>query len=187
MPLLPLSLLLKRLTHEERDLKEHNIWFARQDLYSNEEYTMISMPTVAGVESVPVVVKYTVKIEADGYYKPLLKKPKPLKEHIFEIYILRNYPFPDTSRKYRLGAPIRLLWLSNIFHPNIAPGPSFGGTGVVCWYVLKKWLKMFNLLTIIEGVKALIENPEPDDPLRYKICKAAAEWFNKKKREKGVR
>ena len=133
------------------------------------------------METVPVVVKYIVKVKANGYYKPLLQKPKPQKEHIFEVYVLRNYPFPDISGKRRLGAPIRLLWLSNIFHPNIAPGPGYGGTGVVCWEVLKKWLKVFNLLTIIEGVKALIEEPEPDDPLLYPICKSAARWYKSRK------
>ena len=185
MSYLPLKLLLRRLKHEEEDLKKNNIWFARYDFYDEskgKEFEYVYVPTIYEYEKVPVVVKYTVRIEAQGYWKTgtIRKKIIEWKNHTFEIYILRNYPYPDISGKYRLGAPIRLRWLSPIFHPNIAPGPGYGGDGVVCWDILKKWIRIFNLISIIKGIKFLIENPNPDDPLRYPICKEAAMWFRAK-------
>ncbi|MEM2173130.1 MAG: hypothetical protein QXS66_07830 [Thermoproteota archaeon] len=135
--------------------------------------------TVYGWEEVEVVRTYEVEFEAPCYYRPREgADPLPLTTGVVRIYVLRWYPYYDDSR--RLGAPVRLVWLSPIFHPNIAPGERFGGNGVVCWNLLKASMTKMSLIGIIEGLRVLISNPYPDDPISIpKICKDAAEYFKK--------
>ncbi|MEM4004042.1 MAG: ubiquitin-conjugating enzyme E2 [Desulfurococcaceae archaeon] len=141
-----------------------------------KEFKEVEVPTVYGLEKVPAVVMYLFEIEALGYVLDASSnKVVPLSRHIFELYILRSYPFPMDRR---LGAPLRIVWVTPIFHPNIAPGVEYEGTGVVCWRAFSKWISTMNLKSILEGVKLLVENPNPDDPLRNPpICLEAARYF----------
>jgi len=179
--MLPMKLLLKRLENEENDLRTSNeiIRFSKTDYYFGEKGKEISVYTVYGWEDVETVRTYDIEFKAQCYYRP--KKgmdPLPLNSGAVRIYVLRWYPYYDDSR--RLGAPVRLVWLTPIFHPNIAPGEKFGGNGVVCWNLLKKSITKISLIAIINGLRILISNPYPDDPISFpEICKEAAEYFKK--------
>jgi len=174
-----MKLLLKRLSNEEEELRKESISFSKIDYYVGEKPKKIEVFTVYGPEKVPVVRKYTVKFVARGFVKKGYSIV-PQWDHVASIYILRHYPIPNP--KDRLGAPVRITWESDIFHPNIAPGPLYGGNGVVCWGILKKWLKTITLLQLIRGLQMLVQNPNPDDPIHNPpICLEAAEYFKKYK------
>ena len=174
--------LLGRLGNEEESLLKSfpDLTFEKRDYYSGERGKVMKLMSPRGVEKLEVVRKYTIKgLRAKGF----VGRPPNLREsnlHDFEIYILRNYPYSFESREppYRLYvAPIRTRYLSNIFHPNIEPGPSYGYDGVVCWAAYQAWLPVMTLPKIVEAFKMLIENPNPDDPLNVDICLEAARWF----------
>jgi hypothetical protein len=180
--MLPMNLLFKRLENEENEL--HASSYVRRvfktDHYSGEKGKKMHIYTVYGWEEVEVIRVYDVEFEASCYYRPREGiDPLPLTTGVVRIYVLRWYPYYDDSR--RLGAPVRLVWLSPIFHPNIAPGEKFGGNGVVCWNLLKASMTKMSLIGIIDGLRILISNPYPDDPISIpKICKDAAEYFKKR-------
>jgi ubiquitin-protein ligase len=187
--MLTLQKLLERLNNEEEEVKKAGYTIINRqeyfDIKKRIEAEIIPVPTVYGIEEVPAVVRYRYKINAQGYVKNLSGKIEQLWEHIFDLYILRSYPFPLATS--RLGAPIRIVWVTSIFHPNIAPGINYGGTGVVCWRAFTKWTPILNMLNIVEGIKQLVENPEPDDPIRNpSICLEAAEFFKRKTTPKVV-
>jgi len=175
--MLPLEFVLRRLDNEEKEMAELVVRYHREELRSKPKDVVVA--TSIGYETIRPIRRYDVEFKAPGFMLPLKSSvPIPLMDHAVRIFILPNYPFPDDSS--RLGAPIRFEWVTPIFHPNISPGPRYGGTGVVCWDILKKWVKMFNLKTIVEGLKLLVSNPNPEDPLRLPpICTQAAEYFKK--------
>lgn len=178
--MLTLTALLERLESEERQLRETGYKILqKQPLYSSfwrKEFKEVELPTVYGLERVPAVIRYRFEIQAQGYVlDDILNKPTPIFRHIFDLYVLRSYPFPVARR---LGAPVRIVWVSPIFHPNIAPGIESGGTGVVCWRALSKGIATISLYNILQGVKSLVETPNPDDPLRNPpLCLMAAKYF----------
>jgi hypothetical protein len=181
--MLTLAKLIERLKNEEDQVRKAGYGIVhRQEFFNAEkgvEYRMVKVPTVYGIEQVPAVIKYRYKLHAQGYVKNERGQVEQLWEHMFDLYVLRSYPFPLATS--RLGAPIRIVWITPIFHPNIAPGVDYGGSGVVCWRAFIKWTAMINMLNIVEGVKQLIENPEPNDPIRNPpICLEAAEYFKKR-------
>jgi hypothetical protein len=180
--MLTLTKLLERLKNEEQDVRNAGYEIVHRMEFFNVkkgvEYKEVEVPTVYGIERIPAVVKYMIKMRAQGFVKGREKRVEQLWDHAFDLYVLRSYPFPLATS--RLGAPIRLVWVTPIFHPNIAPGADYGGTGVVCWRALVKWTPIMNLLNVVEGVKQLVENPDPDDPIHNPpICLEAAEYFKK--------
>ena len=184
---LPFQRLLRRLRNEEKLLRDNGYKFVREDFYKGDkEYKKIKVPTVYGEEEIPAVCRYIMSFRALGYRLTPYNTVVQHWDHEAEVYILRYYPMSDDSR--RLGAPIRVVWRSDIFHPNIAPGVAYGGTGVVCWALIKKWKgPALNLLTVVKGLERLVENPEPNDPIHYpEICLVAAEYFKKHKPPKVV-
>lgn len=177
--MLTLEMLLNRLRNEEKELEKSNSKILEKqkfyDISKKREFKEIEVPTVYGIEKVPAVVKYRIEVEAQGFVLDANARIVPLNQHVFDLYVLRSYPFP---MERRLGAPIRIEWITPIFHPNIAPGRSYGGTGVVCWRALAQWTTQLNLSNIVEGVKLLIENPDVNDPIHNPpICLRAAEYF----------
>jgi len=181
--MLTLAKLLERLKNEEDEVRKagYNI-IHRLEFFNAKkgiEYKMIEVPTVYGIELVPVVIKYRFGVHAQGYVRSDKGLVEQLWDHVFDLYVLRSYPFPLAT--CRLGAPIRIVWITPIFHPNIAPGADYGGTGVVCWRAFTKWTTIMNMLNIVEGVKQLIENPDPNDPIyNPPICLEAAEYFKRR-------
>ena len=168
--MLPEDKFQRRLKAEEEELKKAGIPFERSEINSVLQFPMVYS---TAMEELNVAVKYYVQFKARGYILEG-RTVKPKQEHEASIYVLRNYPYPDE----KTGAPLRIFWESDIFHPNIVPGPRYGGTGLVCWKMIKEWGKTFSLVSLIRGLQLLVENPNPDDPLsRYPTCVAAAQFF----------
>ena len=98
----------------------------------------------------------------------------PQKSHRIFLKINRSFPYPGG---------IDFSWHSNIFHPNIHPVnlASFKevGTGYICLNVLKQWSRLSDLETTVKALQKLVENPNPEDPLKYNICLEAADFFKK--------
>ncbi|MBS7250735.1 MAG: ubiquitin-conjugating enzyme E2 [Candidatus Freyarchaeota archaeon] len=71
-----------------------------------------------------------------------------------EIKITRRFPFE----------PPEVLWHTRIWHPNIAFGdrPPFS----VCIAILgREWKPQTNIVGVIEALRTLLNNPNPDNPL----------------------
>ncbi|MEM4383702.1 MAG: hypothetical protein QXH32_05600 [Candidatus Caldarchaeum sp.] len=192
--MLPLQWLLKRLSNEEQKLREKfpEIKLERKDLFNEATGAgrLVKIPVPVGIDEVEVVRVYKIDgLKASGYVKEG-DMVKPLNSHSFEIHILRSYPFGLYSLKNPkklafYDAPIRIRHLSNIFHPNIMPGPSYLAdeyAGAVCWAVYANWLQTMTLEKIVEGYRDLIQNPNPDprEALNRPICKEAANYFMRK-------
>jgi hypothetical protein len=186
---LPINLLLRRLQNEEEELSRLDsvIRFSKADHYKGERGEEIDVFTAYGWNRVEVVRSYDIEFKAQGFYMPNNStRPLPLNSHVVKVFILRWYPYYDDSR--RLGAPVRLSWVTPIFHPNIAPGIKFGGNGVVCWNLLKKSITKISLSAIVNGLIVLVSNPYPDDPISVpKICKEAALYFKEHPPPKVIR
>lgn len=179
--MLTLEALLERISNEEKDVEKAGFKILHKQLFCDplkkKEYKEIEVPTVYGLEKIPAVVKFTFEMTARGYTLDRQERVSPQHNHVFDLYILRNYPFP-TNR--RLGAPVRVVWITPIFHPNISPGVDYGGTGVICLRALNKWVSTFNLRNLLEGIRLLVENPDVEDPIHNPpICLRAAEYFKK--------
>lgn len=94
--------------------------------------------------------------------------------HRIFLKINRSFPYPGG---------IDFVWYSNIFHPNIHPvelsSTKKPGTGYICLNVLKQWSRLSDLETTVKALQKLVENPNPEDPLKYDLCLEAAEFFKK--------
>jgi len=88
-------------------------------------------------------------------------------EHRFLMELNEEYPY----RK-----PV-VIWATDIFHPNIMV-PKDGG--FVCIKLLEDWGFGSNLLNFIQGLEALVSNPNPRDPYGTGSCTKAAELFNRR-------
>ncbi|MEM4466348.1 MAG: hypothetical protein QXE61_04325 [Nitrososphaerota archaeon] len=187
----PLQWLLERLKNEEKQLikKFPNIKYAVEDLYDVKKETgkYVKIPTPVGIDEVEVVRIYKFKnLYAKAYVK-IGDRVDRVFYHDFDLYILRSYPLGLSTLKNPLRrplyeAPIRIRYRSNIFHPNILPGPDYIDdeyAGAVCWTVYANWLTSFTLDKLVESFKMLIENPNPDirEALKRPICQEAAIFF----------
>ncbi|MCF8885705.1 MAG: hypothetical protein L4877_07975 [Aigarchaeota archaeon] len=187
----PLQWLLERLKNEENQLikKFPNIKYAVEDLYDVKKETgkYVKIPTPVGIDEVEVVRIYKFKnLYAKAYVK-IGDRVDRVFYHDFDLYILRSYPLGLSTLKNPLRrplyeAPIRIRYRSNIFHPNILPGPDYIDdeyAGAVCWTVYANWLTSFTLDKLVESFKMLIENPNPDirEALKRPICQEAATFF----------
>jgi len=84
---------------------------------------------------------------------------RSIDEHRVRLRILRNYPY---------AGGLEVAWLTPIFHPNIR-----AEDGRVCIQLLNEWAATQGLADVYAGLKQLLENPNPADPLDF----AAAEYF----------
>ena len=120
-------------------------------------------------------IKFLINLEALGFIMDTFKEGidiVPQKTHQIHLELNRAFPYPGG---------IRFIWQSNIFHPNIHPVEiplkSESGTGFICLNILKKWSRLTDLETTVKALQKLVENPNPDDPLKYDICLEAAQFF----------
>ena len=191
--MLPLEWLLNRLRNEEKNLREKfpDLKFSVEDLcdFKRESGKIYKIPTPIGIDEVEVVRIYKFR----GFYARAFVKRREVIDrtfhHDFDLYILRSYPLGLSSIKSPVKrplyeAPVRIRYLSNIFHPNIMPGPDFiedDYAGAVCWAAYSNWLTSFTLDKLVESFKMLIENPNPDprDALKRPICIEAAMFFSR--------
>ena len=88
----------------------------------------------------------------------------------FEINIPREYPFK----------PPTLKWQTKIFHPNFYKDK-------ICVGILgKDWTAAHNIVQVIESVRFLLSNPNPDDPLHASaatLMKRNIEKFKEKAKQ----
>jgi ubiquitin-protein ligase len=110
-----------------------------------------------------------VWVTLNGVPGPILKDGEVHSryEHRFLMELTEEYPY----RK-----PI-VIWATEIFHPNIML-PEDGG--FVCIKLLEDWGFGSNLLHFIQGLEALVSNPNPRDPYGTDSCTRAAQLFNKR-------
>ncbi|MBI5228718.1 hypothetical protein HY991_01310 [Candidatus Micrarchaeota archaeon] len=78
--------------------------------------------------------------------------------HEVRILLRREFPY---------AGGVEVYWTTPIFHPNISK------EGLVCIQLLKLWSPSVSVKNIADGLKQLLENPNPKDPLN----KEAAEYF----------
>jgi ubiquitin-protein ligase len=85
----------------------------------------------------------------------------------FELRLTRSYPFK----------PPKCKAITKIWHPNIFKDR-------VCIGILgKDWTPASNLVDIVEALRFLLSNPNPDDPLNTtaaKECKTDPDEFERK-------
>jgi len=188
----PLVWLLQRLRNEEDQLRKKfpDINYSVEDLYDlkREAGKLVKIPTPVGMDEVEVIKVYKFrKLYAKAYVK-IGNRIERAFHHDFDLYILRSYPLglstlKNLSKRPLYEAPIRIRYKSNIFHPNILPGPDYlpddDYAGAVCWAVYSNWLTSLTLDKLVESFKLLIENPNPDirDALKRPICQEAALFF----------
>jgi ubiquitin-protein ligase len=84
----------------------------------------------------------------------------PRKEHEFEIILGRDYPY---------AGGLAVHWLTPIFHPNIREED-----GKVCIQLLNAWSAEITVVSLVNAILQLLENPNPLDPLN----KPAADYFS---------
>ncbi|MEM2703177.1 MAG: hypothetical protein QXR45_08455 [Candidatus Bathyarchaeia archaeon] len=187
----PLQWLLERLKNEESQLvkKFPDLKYTVENLYDIKKETgkYVKIPTPVGIDEVEAIRIYKFRnLYAKAYVK-LGDRIDTTFRHDFDLYILRSYPLGLSTLKNPLrrplyNAPVRIRYRSNIFHPNILPGPDYLDdeyAGAVCWAVYVNWLTSFTLDKLIESFKMLIENPNPDirEALKRPICQEAALFF----------
>lgn len=81
--------------------------------------------------------------------------------HKVEVKLKREYPYPGG---------IEVTWLTPIFHPNIR-----SEDGKVCIRLVNEWMETNTVLSVVNALKQLVKNPNPNDPLN----KEAAEFMMK--------
>ncbi len=85
-------------------------------------------------------------------------------ENRFGIFVRREYPFAKPG----------LRWATDIFHPNIS-SPVDGG--VICTRLIEEWKAERTLLSLVEGIYNLVENPNIDEPLSFDSCMEARDYI----------
>ncbi len=85
----------------------------------------------------------------------------------FEIIVPREFPFKSPN--------VRIL--TPIYHPNFRKDR-------VCIGVLgKEWLPCYSLVNVVESIRFLLNNPNPDDPLDIQCAKEFKKSFKSFKKK----
>jgi len=79
------------------------------------------------------------------------------------VKVSLNRSFP-----YAGGMNIKWIEPENIFHPNIDPP-------MICIDMINKWKPMQDLAGVIDGLRWMLQHPNPDDP--YKSKEEVAAWY----------
>jgi ubiquitin-protein ligase len=89
--------------------------------------------------------------------------------HKVRIVLKRDFPYPGG---------IEVAFTTPIFHPNVRRED-----GLVCIQLLNEWSETSSVSSVVNGLKWLLENPNPASPLN----KDAAEYFVKMNSAAGSR
>lgn len=106
--------------------------------------------------------EYVVELNAHGFVEER-GEVKPKEKHKFKVLLKREFPYPGG---------IEAVFLTPIFHPNIR-----SEDGLVCIQLLNEWSETTSVANVVNGLKWLVENPNPASPLN----KQAAEYFSRLK------
>ena len=159
MPELPFEIWKDRISNELKNLKSLNVIEKDSEVWHKNNVELLINIDALGFIS--------------GNYQDDIKLI-PKKSHRVFLKINRSFPYPGG---------IDFAWYSNIFHPNIHPVELISskkpGTGYICLNVLKQWSRLSDLETTIKALQKLVENPNPEDPLKYDICLEASKFFKK--------
>jgi ubiquitin-protein ligase len=117
-----------------------------------------------GFSEFPVTMIVTIKNVPGPISRE--KKIASRYDHRMRIDISEEYPYQKPTVRF----------LSDIFHPNIAP-PERGGW--VCIKLLDNWSLSSNLAGLLKGIETLLMNPNPRSPYRDEITLKAARYFLK--------
>lgn len=127
---------------EEIGMLPESLWARRLA----KEYALIRNyePTFFPVNN--DLTHYKGTIIGSGYYEGGV--------YVVEIFLDRTFPF----------TPPRVVWHTRIWHPNFTDGD--GEPPRVCESILNKdWYPNMHVVAIIEALKNLLANPNPNDPL----------------------
>lgn len=147
MPL-PIELLYRRL---EREIGL---------LAASSDFSVAPLTLQPGRMSFPV--KLEVRLNGILGLKRFNGEVVETRDNRFSVVLRRDYPFMK---------PV-VRWRSDIFHPNISC-PAEGG--VVCMRLLQEWRADRTLLSLAEGLAALVEHPNLNEPLNFESCMKACE------------
>ncbi len=108
--------------------------------------------TAAGIhfEASSDLMEYTVSLNAPGAFLDngqLYTRT----QHSVLIELTRDSPYPGGLMAY---------WLTPIFHPNIR-----AEDGAVCIQLINQWSAGQNLVSVIDALYQLLQNPNPQSPL----------------------
>ena len=107
------------------------------------------------------MMKYTITFSGIGLAQDDKGKVREHYEHTIETNLNRKFPY---------AGGLRIKWVSpeNIFHPNLDPPR-------ICIDLINQWKPILSLKDVIDGVRWLLQHPNPDDP--YKNKKDVAVWY----------
>ena len=116
---------------------------------------------------------YLITINAAAYKKGTRGEMERVGRHQVEIRLSREYPY---------AGGIYLLWKTPIFHPNIR-----ASDGMVCIRMINNWSESQTIANIVDAIRQVLENPNPDDPLDEEAAKYFKERGMGKRRESSRR
>jgi len=159
----------ERLLNEERELREKGYEFKSDYVRST-----VTVHTTHGDEKFYTFKKYLIQLHANGYYRDPSRRIYGRSHHLVEIYLSDQYPFGMVN-----GAPFRGHWRSPIFHPNLQDSRTASdGMGAICWqFFEERATGLTSLVSIVKALEHLVENPNPNSPLRGSENLDAAKWF----------
>ncbi len=149
MPRLPEDIVRQRVVNELRACLDSSRHTIRL-----EEGALEKFPNRVWIELVgcPAMVRRGDRVETSS-------------EHRFLLEVPRDYPYERPT----------VIWATDIFHPNIML-PSEGG--FVCTGLLEGWTSRSTLLGFLQGLEALLANPNADSPYGTASCTSAAQYLN---------
>ncbi len=95
-------------------------------------------------------MEYTISLNAPGLFMDG-GQPYTRTQHSVLIELNRDYPYPGGLMAY---------WLTPIFHPNIR-----AEDGAVCIQLINQWSASQSLVSVIDALYQLLQNPNPQSPL----------------------
>ncbi len=131
---------MQREVQEQIGFLPEQLWFKRLAL----EYQLIRNyePTFDAVEG--DLTHYRGVIVGTGYYEGGF--------FLVELFLDRTFPY----------TPPKVVWHTRIWHPNFTDE----APARICESILTKdWEPNTNVIAVIEALKNLLSNPNPDDPL----------------------
>lgn len=141
-----------------------------QLLHDERKFVNHQFPTITAVGDPPTLYEGLIRCEK-GEVKDLAeKKINPFTEYVnwhkFRLELPNEYPI----------APPTATWLTDIAHPNIVPNVP----GAVCISVLGEgWRPDLKIVSVINSLYYLLNDPNPDSVFDHPRCLEAAEICRK--------